>query len=111
MCVEPSAVMAKGVHEQQFRGERVGGDIRVAKLGNASFERGANVDVLWVRDHRCTGHGDPKRNNAEGAETQSARRRKKGQNEKEFCIAEESANQCVLTRRLALVPGARLRSG
>ncbi len=46
MCVKPSAIPAQDMQKQQLGGERVRGHIRVAKFGDASFQRRANVDVL-----------------------------------------------------------------
>ena len=41
--VEPGAVAAERVHQQQFRGERVRGDFGCAQAGHCFFQCGANV--------------------------------------------------------------------
>jgi hypothetical protein len=49
MSVKPGAVATENVQEQQLRCERVRGDIRAAKLGDASFQSRADVDLFWIR--------------------------------------------------------------
>jgi len=48
MSVKPGAVAAEYVQEQQLRCERVRGDVRVTKLGDASFECRAYVDHFRI---------------------------------------------------------------
>ena len=46
MAVEPSAIAAERVHQQQFGGERVRRNLRRAQLRHAFFQSGANIH--WI---------------------------------------------------------------
>jgi len=53
MGVEPGAVAASYVEEEEFGGERVGGDVGFAEKMDALFEGGSDIEGLGLwQSHR-----------------------------------------------------------